>query len=323
MGWSTLSGNAILAVPTNNVFSTTAARDTYFTANPAKKINGIFVQAAGSFYQWNATSSTWDSSAAIVKGDKGDKGDPGSNGAQGSQGIQGIQGIQGATGATGASGIAWKGQYSAVTAYMANDAVGYNGSTYYCILSSTGNLPTNTTYWQPLALQGAQGIQGVQGIQGIQGASGGDIGDIKLTAIASPTTGWLLCDGSFISRETYACLFAVIGTNYGAGDGTATFNVPNLKGRVPVGCDSTQTEFNTVGKTGGAKTHKLTVTEMPSHNHSYERIQGLVVGREGGIVGEEWAADDNPRAGTTGSSGGDGYHNNLQPYITLNYVIKY
>ncbi len=85
---------------------------------------------------------------------------------------------------------------------------------------------------------------------------------------SSAPTGWLLCDGTAVSRSTYADLFAVVSTTYGIGDGTSTFNVPNLKGRIPVGRDSTQTEFDTLGETGGAKTHTLTSAEMPSHQHN-------------------------------------------------------
>jgi microcystin-dependent protein len=62
-------------------------------------------------------------------------------------------------------------------------------------------------------------------------------------------------------------LFAAIGTTYGAGDGSTTFNLPNLKGRVAVGRDAAQTEFDALGETGGAKTHTLTTAEMPSHTH--------------------------------------------------------
>lgn len=79
--------------------------------------------------------------------------------------------------------------------------------------------------------------------------------------------GYLWCDGAAVSRTTYAALFAAIGTAYGVGNGSTTFNVPDLGGRVPVGYDSGDSDFNANGKTGGAKTHTLTVSEMPSHNH--------------------------------------------------------
>lgn len=93
-------------------------------------------------------------------------------------------------------------------------------------------------------------------------------GTITAYGGSAAPSGWLLCDGSNVSRTTYADLFAILGTSYGSGDGTTTFGLPNLKGRVPVGRDSTQTEFDTLGETGGAKTHTLTTSEMPSHNHT-------------------------------------------------------
>lgn len=85
---------------------------------------------------------------------------------------------------------------------------------------------------------------------------------------SSAPTGYLMCDGATVSRTTYADLFAAIGTTFGAGDGSTTFALPNLKGRVVVGVDAGQTEFDTLGETGGAKTHTLTSTEIPAHTHS-------------------------------------------------------
>ena len=81
-------------------------------------------------------------------------------------------------------------------------------------------------------------------------------------------TGYLLCRGQAISRTTYAALFAIIGTTYGVGDNSTTFNLPNGAGKVFVGKDSTQTEFDALGETGGAKTVTLAVTQIPGHTHS-------------------------------------------------------
>lgn len=93
-------------------------------------------------------------------------------------------------------------------------------------------------------------------------------GTVSQTARATAPTGYLLCDGSAISRTTYSSLFDAIGTAYGAGDNSTTFNIPNLKGRVPVGFDSSQSEFDTLGETSGAKTVSLAANNIPSHNHT-------------------------------------------------------
>jgi len=142
-------------------------------------------------------------------------------------------------------------------------------------------------------------------------------GCIMPYAGATAPSGFLLADGSAVSRTTYADLFAVVGETYGIGDGSLTFNLPDLNGRVAVG-KSTDTEFNTLGKTGGEKTHQLTTEELASHSHS------LNVWTQSGPSGLKLAdSSDVSATGSTGSTGGDTPHNNLQPYITLNYIIKY
>lgn len=135
--------------------------------------------------------------------------------------------------------------------------------------------------------------------------------------------GFLLCQGQEVSKTTYAELFAVIGTSFGSGDSSTTFNVPDLRGKVPVGLNSSDTEFNTLGKTGGEKAHQLTINEMPSHNH----LTGIVTDKAfeaelksgGGATAQVlWTQNQS----STGVTGGDGTHNNIQPYNTVNYIIK-
>lgn len=97
--------------------------------------------------------------------------------SQGSQGIQGVQGIQGAAGPVGPTGLNWQGTWNPSTSYVADDAVGYNGASYFCIQNIAGNIANqnpflDTTNWALLAAQGAQGPQGVQGPQGAQGLQG-------------------------------------------------------------------------------------------------------------------------------------------------------
>lgn len=118
---------------------------------------------------------------------------------------------------------------------------------------------------------------------------------------------------------------------YGIGDGTTTFNIPNLKGQTIVGVDTSQTEFNALGETGGAKTHTLTTTEIPAHTHTSRQTYKLANPVASGFNGEAITGSANPTAEgvynamstvTTSSTGGGGAHNNLQPYIVINYIIK-
>lgn len=133
---------------------------------------------------------------------------------------------------------------------------------------------------------------------------------------------WLLCQGQAISRIDYSDLFEVIGTTYGSGDGSTTFNIPNLKGKIAVGLDSNDTDFDTLGENGGEKTHKLTLAEMPYHAHSFGYAGNIYAGN--GPTGF-WTGFDSPTSAYskgTGYQGGSQAHNNLQPYTVTNYIIK-
>lgn len=145
-------------------------------------------------------------------------------------------------------------------------------------------------------------------------------------------TGYLFCDGSAISRTTYAGLFNVIGTSFGAGDGSTTFNLPNLKGKVPVGLDSSDSDFDAIGETGGEKTHILTQSELPDYN-----LKGLRWSNSGGPItldSGSYTPGYNLSYGYSGvnqgqinniiinSGGSNTPHNNLQPYVVVNYIIK-
>ena len=139
---------------------------------------------------------------------------------------------------------------------------------------------------------------------------------------ASAPSGHLLCFGQAISRSTYSDLFTAIGTVYGVGDGSTTFNIPDLRGRVVAGQDdmggtsanrltdqSGGVDGDVLGDTGGAETHTLTLNEIPAELKQY---------------GNHYRGLDNPNPGPDGSgtTGGGAAHNNVQPTIILNYIIK-
>lgn len=146
------------------------------------------------------------------------------------------------------------------------------------------------------------------------------VGVISLWATNTAPTNYLLCDGASVDRTTYAALFAVIGTTYGTVDATH-FTLPNLKGRVPVGYTTVDTEFNALGKTGGAKTHSLNTSEIPSHQHMVQGADKLKLDDAAGSH-TTYVFAGGIDIGNTAATGGNGAHNNIQPYITLNYIIK-
>lgn len=111
-----------------------------------------------------------------------------------------------------------------------------------------------------------RGPKGDTGAQGAAGTSGftGQICDFPKSPVPA---GWLVCDGTIYNISQYPALGAYLGNTFG-GDGTTTFGVPNYAGKVRVHLDAAQTEFNAAGKTGGEKTHVLSVAELATHTHT-------------------------------------------------------
>ena len=162
-----------------------------------------------------------------------------------------------------------------------------------------------------------------------------NFGDIKLTACASAPLNWLICDGSAISRTKYADLFAAIGTTYGAGNGSTTFNIPDLRGRAVFGKSASGT-FSALNNKGGASTKTLTTNELPSHNHSVNIEADVDIPSEDGTIsttGTRYFVKETRSTGTaterfsttvsgnTGSKGNGSSFSILPPYIVLNYII--
>lgn len=197
-----------------------------------------------------------------------------------------------------------------------------------------------------------------------------EAGIIHMYAGSTAPTGFLACDGSLVSRSTYADLFAAIGDTFGAGDGSTTFALPDLSGRVALGASQTRS----VGTSGGEEGHVLQSAELPSHSHSVAahghantitattpalshsittqpsftyNAPGGGVGCGSGSGGYRGTSSVNASLGTkvaiakhaatactitggvtdcaafdTESAGSGTAHNNMQPYITMMYIIS-
>ena len=186
---------------------------------------------------------------------------------------------------------------------------------------------------------------------GVSNGIGGTIGALP-PGVVMPYAGpsapanWLLCGGQAVSRTDYGSLFAVIGTTYGSGDGSTTFNVPDLRGRVVAGVDNMGGTdagrldwANTLGTNGGAQTHTLTEAQIPRHTHvqnahshgpgnetrfvtnSGQLIAGLTAGNA--LYSPFNAATSTANATATNQNTGGGQaHNIMQPTMVMNYIIK-
>jgi microcystin-dependent protein len=132
---------------------------------------------------------------------------------------------------------------------------------------------TGTSTWEPVV----SGVQGPTGPTGPTGATGIPTGTVNAYAGSTAPTDWLLCFGQAVSRSTYSALFAVVSTTYGVGDGTTTFNLPDLRGRGIAGADNMGgtdagrlSLANTLGTSGGSETVTLTAAQsgVPAHSHA-------------------------------------------------------
>lgn len=201
-------------------------------------------------------------------------------------------------------------EYIAAMTYWTNSIIQVAGQFYISLVDNNlGNTPNlSPTQWQ-------SGIPGME-VTGV----------VKAFAGVVAPTGYVICNGAALNRTAYAALFAVCGTNYGIGDGSTTFNIPDLRIRIPVGYKSGDPNFGTIGGEGGAVDHLLTGSESGIQQHNHQQT-----GDNGGSGSPISAL--NPSGGTAqtptaqstltaGNSDALVAHPNLQPYVTMNYIIK-
>ena len=176
-------------------------------------------------------------------------------------------------------------------------------------------------------------------------ASGVPSGSLVAYGGTAAPSGWLLCDGSAVSRTTYASLFTAISTTFGVGDGSSTFNIPDLRGRVVAGQDDmggsaasrlttagSGVDGATVGAVGGSQTHTLTTAQLASHAHQeqvWNSDTSSVVAAYGvsGVSGTQapiasGSVYSGATALNTAAAGSGDAHNNTQPTLVANYIIK-
>ena len=184
-------------------------------------------------------------------------------------------------------------------------------------------------------------------------------GEMRMWVLSTAPPGWAIADGSACPEGALRSLLLADGSPHGTSGGVPL--LPNMKGRVPVGRDAAQAEFDVLGETGGAKTHTLLTAEMPSHTHTQDPHshggQTTSANRGAHVHSETgwdyaWEGVNSPVNSTSGrsgagnrvydisstnsqhdhsigadtatnqSTGGGGPHNNMQPYLAINFIIK-
>jgi microcystin-dependent protein len=149
------------------------------------------------------------------------------------------------------------------------------------------------------------------------------LGEIQIFAFDYAPRTWALCNGQILSIAQNQALFSLLGTTYG-GNGTQTFALPDLRSRVPVH----NGPINPLGTSSGQEAHTLLITELPSHAHTHSASSStgaIVIATNNAFASSsvnDYAAQNNQAAmPSLTSSGGSQPHNNLQPYLTLNFCI--
>ena len=183
-------------------------------------------------------------------------------------------------------------------------------------LAPTASVGTSTTQIATTAFVQAAGL----------------VGEIKMWGTVSAPTGYLLCDGSAVSRTTYSALFAVVGTTFGVGDGSTTFTLPDYRGRTPIGVSGSYALASTGGSADAVNVYHGHGATSTDSGHSHSLVAGLT-GSDlvGGGSNQIYTRTPSPSSTGVGNAnitttvapaGVSGVGANLQPYLAINFIIK-
>lgn len=150
------------------------------------------------------------------------------------------------------------------------------------------------------------------------------LSEIRIVSFNFPPKGWAFCNGQTLPINQYQALFSLMGTTYG-GNGTTTFQLPNLQARMPLHMGN----GFVLGQVAGEVNHTLVTAELPAHNHNAHGVAAAA--SSASSTGDTWAASEkNPYATSPNttmspsaltSTGGGQPHNNMPPYLVLNFII--
>lgn len=244
--------------------------------------------------------------------------------------------------------------------YMQATVTSYNSVTGVLVVNVTNTTGSGTdltpwAIWVAAGPQGPPGPQGSKGDKGDTGLTGGPpIGAMFMWLSSTPPADYFLLDGTCKDKTTYADLFAVLGDKWSTMDGCggSSFGLPPMQGRVPIGAGQGATAEGggtgtnrTLGTVGGAETHTLTIPQTPSHNHGgltgnqnanhthgytislwgsgQDSSRPLAGNVSGGSVGLNTGIENANHQHVIAAQGGGQAHNNMSPFIVVNYIIRY
>ena len=157
------------------------------------------------------------------------------------------------------------------------------------------------------------------------------IGEVRIFGGNYPPAGWRLCDGQLLAKASYTALFSILGTRFG-GDGVTNFALPDFRGRAPLGPgQGPGLSPRQIGQSGGVESVALSEAQLPSHTHALRALAGngtsaaaanQVPARSAAAIPHYGAtADASLAAGAIAAAGSGEAHNNMQPYLTVTYII--